>query len=121
MSFGANENMYAVRGVTVDDVWMVGNASSRSSLGRAHHFDGKAWVSLELPIGTQTLRSVWPVSHAEAYAVGTTGLIAWDGSSWQNVPVPDPMGSSSLTSVYAPAKGVVFVGSDWAKYIAHKR
>ena len=112
--------MYATGGSGPNDVWMVGGTGSRSSSGRARHFDGTSWKDVPLP-RTSTLHAICVVSPTEAYAVGLLdSVIAWDGASWQALAVP-AKASGSFTSVYSPGGGVMFASSPQSRYVLHKK
>jgi len=109
------------------DAWAVGfQSSGGASSTLIEHWNGSAWAVVSSPNpgnGTlDQLTSVRGVSPADIWAVGSysdgTGVKAltlhWNGSKWNQVPSPDPAGStrSTLQGVRAvTAKSAWAVGS----------
>jgi hypothetical protein len=64
----------------------VGRVSAANSAGVAIRKQG-AWTDLSssLPAGTLDLKGVWVVSPTLAYAVGDSGILSFDGTTWTNV------------------------------------
>jgi hypothetical protein len=69
-------DLNAVFGTAPDDVWAVG------AQGTVIHWDGVTWTSLAVSDPTATLHGVWAASRTRAWAVGTPGVFAWDGTTW---------------------------------------
>ncbi|MFT7581309.1 MAG: hypothetical protein ACI9MR_002984, partial [Myxococcota bacterium] len=73
--------------------------------GVATHYDGLAWTLQETG-GLETLKGVAIVRPEEAYAVGASRIIVWDGASWgEEAAAPAP-----LNAVVAAADGVWAIG-----------
>ena len=64
----------------------VGRVSAANAAGAAIRKQG-TWTDLTagLPANTLDLKGVWVVSPAQAYAVGDSGILKFDGTAWTNV------------------------------------
>lgn len=49
------------------------------------HFDGRDWRRMSLPVQTGRLQGVWGTSRSNVFAVGTAGILHWDGFGWGDV------------------------------------
>lgn len=89
--------LYGIFAAAPDAVWAVGT-SGVSAL--VLFYDGERWQNqLDAPLSQQTLRAVWGVSAARAWAVGDKGVIlSFDGTSWQLDKSPT---QAALRSVHA--------------------
>jgi hypothetical protein len=108
----ANARLTSVSAAASDDIWAVGTYDTSAELTRslALHWDGTRWTQARIPLPGQStsLSSVHAVSPTLAWAVGdyvthsggsyaTRGLLLqWDGTSWKQVPVPQPASSGSF-------------------------
>jgi hypothetical protein len=74
-------DLSAVSGRSPTDVWAAGAA------GTLVHWDGTLWTSFTWPdAGTgDALESVWVASATQAWAVGSPGILQWDGTTWTPV------------------------------------
>ena len=103
---------FKVWGSAADDVWIVGQQ------GVTLHFDGAAWTRVTTPTRS-TLLTVSGRSKAEVWAVGgpPAVLLRWDGTTWNDEPLPFP--APGLTGVSVAANGDVFVvglaGTRWRR------
>lgn len=96
--------LVGVLGFAADDVWAAGSADGRPLI---LHFDGAAWeVSLQ-GSSPGSLSALGGVAPDDVWAVGTT-IVHWNGSSWSDVPHPDPGVDDNLTSVTAVASDDVW-------------
>jgi hypothetical protein len=71
----ATPGVLAIEGTSASDVWAVGQTVIL-------HYDGHAWTKTTSVV-PYTLTSVWASSPTDAWAVGT-GLMRWNGVSWQD-------------------------------------
>jgi hypothetical protein len=90
VSAPVSTDLRAVYGSGPADVWAVGGA------GSAVHWDGTAWSAVP-PLAdagaTTILGGVWVASPTRAWAVGSPGILGWDGRSWTPVAgAPGPYG-----------------------------
>jgi hypothetical protein len=87
----------AVDAVAGDDVWAVGGAGDRRTVGAvASHYDGQTWTRAELPVAPTrlTLSDVTMLAPDDAWAVGSRasrkhGVVMlamhWNGAEWSVV------------------------------------
>ncbi len=109
--------------VSASDAWAVGSGPNGSLIA---HWNGHKWVSVPSPTNSEwtgsELSGVSAVSAKNVWAVGTfdtdtspegqTLILHWNGSTWSQVPSPDPSAEASqLTSVsFASARLAWAVG-----------
>lgn len=86
-NIGLKGHIQAMAGTGSDDVWAVGYTTKLFGKGgQAHHWDGKAWTTVKLPVD-KPLWAVSAVSRTEVWAGGDNGtLLRWDGQAWTSVP-----------------------------------
>jgi hypothetical protein len=101
-----------VAGSSPQDQWAVGDH------GRAMHFGGLYWQ--DVPTGvTDTLMRAWSNAANDAWAVGPSVVIHWDGTAWTVVPnVPtgeyvDVWGTGPSTFVATTAGVIGYDGMSW--------
>jgi hypothetical protein len=69
--------------------WAVGQSdSSMGSMGAILHYSGGVWTSVPSPRGPALLDSIAMVSPTNGWAGSESGLIQYNGSSWQRVQTP---------------------------------
>jgi hypothetical protein len=121
------EEILGVDAVGANDIWAVGSVGQRFRDDRQieiQHWDGSAWsfVSPFQASINNILEGVATVSSDDVWAVGSmeTGggsrdrslVEHWNGSSWSQIPIPDPAGSDFLKKVaVVSAEDVWAVGS----------
>lgn len=121
---GDIHDLKGVDGVAPDDVWAVGTyvdpSTTYQRLKYIAHLDGAEWRLVDVPnIGKNwnELLDVITVSPEEAYAAGNrndaTGksraqFLTWDGSRWEQVPIPPQTGGDSIADL-ALVDGSVWV------------
>jgi hypothetical protein len=127
-SYRSND-LTGVSAVSSSDVWAVGqyyNATSKAQDTLILHWTGSAWTQVPSPnpsaLGNH-LTGVSALSASNAWAVGyydTTGggthtlILHWNGSSWTQVPSPDPTpGKSQLHGVSAVSTSDAWAVGDY--------
>lgn len=77
---GVSVNLNGVAGVSVDDVWAVGDE------GTVVHWDGAAWTVVDAGT-TASLWAVFAPSATAVYVVGNNGTaLRWDGAAFEELP-----------------------------------
>jgi hypothetical protein len=100
--------LHAVSGVSVNDVWAVGGAHNGDAPSRSmiQHWDGSRWTIVPSPSPADQLNALHGVvalSANDVWAVGyssgaltrnpiDTLVLHWDGVSWRQVPSPNVTG-----------------------------
>lgn len=125
------QGFYGVAAISVDDAWAVGYTWDVISGGGystlAAHWDGTSWTQVSGPVLTQTcastytvLRDIAAISSTDIWAAGETCAYPnaqtlaehWDGTSWTQIPTPNPGGRSGCAAFY----GLTAISTDdvWA-------
>lgn len=92
----------AVDGSGSSDIWAVG---VRRDIAGAYtpftmRWDGESWTYHDAPIGlTGSFDAVSVISPTDAWAIGASMLVHWDGGGWQNVPLPAGASSASIEAL----------------------
>jgi hypothetical protein len=109
----AISDLWAVRGLSATNVWAVGdvlNAGAQAESPLILHYDGTSWtIQSGIPspaVGSSHLLSV-AVTSTGAMAVGQTTIsrdaqplvLLWNGTTWAQLPVPNPGTSAFLSGV----------------------
>ena len=118
---GANDELFAIDGVSSTDIWAVGNDDEPPGANTLlfEHWNGTTWTAATspAPIGDDFAMGVEAISSTDAWAVGTASFTStlaahWNGTNWSIVPTPSPMDGSSptnqLTGVSAVASNNVW-------------
>jgi len=119
---------HGVSGTASNDVWAVGNTYDPSYTvpGQTliEHWDGAQWTLVPSPNPggvVNELRAVAAVSASDAWAVGfcasdfygsSTLILHWDGTSWTQVPSPNPDAETASNELYSV--GAVAADDVWA-------
>ena len=80
LSFGGFD---AVAALAANDVWVLGGFSNTGSF--AAHWDGSTLTQYPLTIGPTSIAAV---AANNIWVVGSSGIVHWDGASWQPVSSP---------------------------------
>jgi hypothetical protein len=95
---GGFNQLRAVADVSTSNAWAVGVTGSWSAL--IEHWNGSSWTPVSSPVsGAQTpLYGLKAFAANDIWAVGENGsnglALHFDGTSWSNVPLPEPPGDS---------------------------
>lgn len=125
---GANDQLTSVTATSGGDVWAVGDFLSNTQVSTVStlimHWDGTSWKQVDSPNPEpdiiNRLTGVSATSPNDAWAVGffangtadQTLILHWDGTSWTQVPSPNPFEDDNLAGVAATSAGsAVAVGS----------
>jgi cysteine-rich repeat protein len=102
-------NLFAVRGTSAADVWVVGGN------GTILRWNGAAWS--KVTSGTsQALRAVWAASATQAWAVGIGGtILRWNGTAWSSEVLPGA--NRDLYAVWGVSAAEVWAGGDIGKLV----
>ena len=92
LSFGGFD---AVAALAANDVWVLGGFSNTGSF--AAHWDGSTLTQYPLTIGPTSIAAV---ASNNIWVVGSSGIVHWDGASWQ--PVSSPTIGPLMLSPPAP-------------------
>lgn len=80
MDAGVSANLNGVSGVSVNDVWAVGDE------GTALHWDGAAWTAVDAGT-TASLWAVFAPAATAVYVAGNNGTaLRWTGSAFEELP-----------------------------------
>jgi hypothetical protein len=81
----------AIDGVSPVDAWGVGGRDRGNGIRPiARHWDGERWTSVRLPRDAPAgLRSVAAIASDDAWAVGLSLVLHWDGVAWKQMPMPE--------------------------------
>jgi hypothetical protein len=115
--------LYAVAGVSANDVWAVGIYSGTGTTAYQtliEHWDGSTWAVVPSPnvgpgrnelfgVAAAAANDVWAVGHSANLGEELTLIEHWDGSNWTVVPSPAPGFASALSGV-----AVVSANDIWA-------
>lgn len=117
-----------VSSVSAADAWAVGDISaggtSRTTLTLAAHWNGSTWTQVPSPSpgganAGSFLTGVSPVSASDVWAVGyygsfglSTMALRWNGTSWNQVPTPNPGYPASSSTLYGVS--AVSASDAWA-------
>ncbi len=100
MSLATQDQLFAIRGTSASDVWMVGNTNLDLTV---RHFDGTSWSVAWT--GNGMINSLYVASASDVWGVGWEGsAIHWDGASWSNTTLPREVGAiwgSSGSDIWA--------------------
>ncbi len=125
-----NAGLYAVDGVSANDVWTVGDYqdSSNTYRGLILHWDGSSWTQTAGPPGG--LGGVLAISSDNVWAVGgtTAGLnsqtlvMHWNGTTWNTVTSPSPGdGENHLNSISAVSDNDIWAVGNSYDAVAGRR
>jgi hypothetical protein len=106
--YGGQNYLEAVAAVSADDVWAVGRYSANISGALLLRWNGQQWNVHGTTFGGH-LRSITAISANDIWAVGSksatggdqTLIQHWDGTTWTQIPGPNPGSSNYLFSVDA--------------------
>jgi hypothetical protein len=122
--------LLAVSAVSATNAWAAGSYITNSGLGASQslilHWNGFSWKQVTSPspggtAGTATPAAVSAVSYADAWVVGdyTTSssygrslTLRREGTSWAQVPSPDPSGTTRST--YLSGVAAISLTNAWA-------
>jgi hypothetical protein len=110
----ANNTLYGVAAVALNDAWAVGvtsNPSAGTVRGLIKRWNGSQWTLYPSPITTTTtfLEDVTDIAPNDVWAVGSAWLdnstraitMHWDGSQWSAIPAPYVGSNSRFYAVSA--------------------
>lgn len=113
MTIDDNPTLYGIWGTATDNLWTVGgDPEDIESGGVLLHFDGSAWIPVELgdilPDGVPTLYKVWGRDANDIYVVGRRGLaLHFDGNEWVELETDT---TSTIFTLHGDAQQVIATG-----------
>ncbi len=94
--------LIAANGSGSSDIWAVGvrRDVAGAYLPYTMHWNGEGWTYHEAPAGlTGSFDAVAVISPTEAWAIGASMMVRWDGSLWQSMPLPAGASSAAIEAV----------------------
>lgn len=127
---GLDPVLWAVDGVSPQDVWAVGAFYDPVADAQVQHWDGTAWTLVphggtDLPVSA--LRGVTAIAADDVWAVGLFNTVPdgsgpiqplvehWNGSAWTVVPAPAAGVNAMLLDVAAAAPDDVWAVGNWSE------
>ena len=92
----------AVNGSSASDIWAVGvqRDIAGAYLPYTMHWSGEGWTYHAAPVGLMgSFDAIAVLSPTDAWALGASMLVHWDGASWQSMPLPANASSAAIEAL----------------------
>lgn len=111
--------MTDIWGSGLNDVFAIGGAQfpiKAKTNAIIFHYDGSLWTEMKIPKMpmSEYLTGIWGSGPTDVFAVGTTGIIHYDGYSWRDV-----VKSGHWRDIWGSGPNDVFVIPNYGSYILH--